>query len=168
MTSIKKSGAGDAIAKMTDFKDQMCKCADKACADKVTEQMTKWGTDMAKEGADKAGAISEEDTKKMAAVTEEMIKCMTTAMTGKKKSGAGDAIAKMTDFKDQMCKCADKACADKVTEQMTKWGTDMAKEGADKAGAISEEEIKKMSSITDKMTECMTTAMTAGMTRPPA
>lgn len=86
----------------------------------------------------------------------------------KKKGGAGDAIAKMTDFKDQMCKCADKACADKVTEQMTKWGQDMAKEGGDKAAAISEDDTKKMAAVTEEMTKCMTKAMTAGMTPPPA
>jgi hypothetical protein len=76
----KGGGAGDAIAKMTDFKDQMCKCADKACAEKVTEGMTKWGQEMAKEGGDKAAKVSEDDTKKMAAITEEMTKCMTKAM----------------------------------------------------------------------------------------
>jgi hypothetical protein len=86
----------------------------------------------------------------------------------KKKSGAGDAIAKMTDFKDRMCKCADKACADKITEDMTKWGQDMAKEGGDKAGAISEDDTKKMAAVTEEMTKCMTKAMTAGMTPPPA
>jgi hypothetical protein len=86
----------------------------------------------------------------------------------KKKGGASDAIAKMSDFKDQMCKCADKACADKVTESMTKWGQDMAKEGGDKAAAVSEEDTKKMAAITEEMTKCMTKAMTAGMTPPPA
>jgi hypothetical protein len=86
----------------------------------------------------------------------------------KKKGGAGDTIAKMTDFRDQMCKCADKACADKVTEQMTKWGQDMAKEGGDKAAAVSEDDTKKMAAVTEEMTKCMTKAMTAGMTPPPA
>ncbi|HEU4730573.1 MAG TPA: hypothetical protein VFT22_21900 [Kofleriaceae bacterium] len=76
----KGGGAGDAIAKMTTFKDDMCKCTDKACAEKVTEAMTKWGQDMAKEGGDKAAKVSEDDTKKMAALTEEMTKCMTKAM----------------------------------------------------------------------------------------
>jgi hypothetical protein len=88
----------------------------------------------------------------------------------KKKGGAGDAIAKMTDFKDQMCKCADKACAEKVTEAMTKWGQEMAKEGGDKEAKISEDDTKKMASVTEEMTKCMTKAMMAGgaMTPPPA
>jgi hypothetical protein len=86
----------------------------------------------------------------------------------KKKGGASDAIAKMTDFKDQMCKCADKACAEKVTEAMTKWGQDMAKEGGDKEAKISEDDTKKMASVTEEMTKCMTKAMMAGAMPPPA
>lgn len=86
----------------------------------------------------------------------------------KKKGGASDNIAKMSDFKDQMCKCTDKACADKVTEAMTKWGQDMAKEGGDKPAAVSEEDTKKMATVTEELTKCMTKAMTAGMTPPPA
>jgi hypothetical protein len=77
----KKGGSGEAIAKMTEFKDKMCACKDKACTDKVSEDMTKWGQEQAKNAGDKAAAVSEEDTKKMAAVTEEMTKCMTKIMT---------------------------------------------------------------------------------------
>jgi hypothetical protein len=76
----KKGGAGQAIAKMGEFKDKMCACKDKACTEKVTEEMTKWGQEQAK-GGDKDAKVSEEDTKKMAAVTEEMTKCMTKIMT---------------------------------------------------------------------------------------
>ena len=44
----------------------------------------------------------------------------------KKKGGgdAGEAMAKMEEFSNDMCKCKDKACADKVQEGMTKWSTD--------------------------------------------
>ena len=75
----------------------------------------------------------------------------------------------MADFKDKMCKCADKACADKVTEEMTKWGTEQAKNaGADKDAKISEEDTKKIASVTEEMTKCMTKAMMAGVGAPPA
>jgi hypothetical protein len=77
----KKGGGGEYLAKMTEFKDQMCKCTDRACADNVTAAMTKWTTDNAKAGADKNATASEEDTKKMTAVTEEMSKCMQKLMT---------------------------------------------------------------------------------------
>src|SRR4051794_15982872 len=57
----KGGGAGNAIAKMTEFKDKMCACKDKACTEKVTEEMTKWGQEQAK-SADKDMKMSEEDS----------------------------------------------------------------------------------------------------------
>jgi hypothetical protein len=88
------------------------------------------------------------------------------SVAGCKKKGGGDYMAKMTEFKDAMCKCADKACADKVTADMQKWTTDMAKEGGDKAAAVSEEDAKKMAPINEEFAKCAGKAMMAGMTPP--
>ena len=78
----KKGGAGDMAAKMTELKDAMCKCTDKACADKVQADMTKWGSDMAKAAGDKPAEKPDEKTMaEMSKVTEEYGKCMTKAMT---------------------------------------------------------------------------------------
>jgi hypothetical protein len=85
----------------------------------------------------------------------------------KKKGGAGEAMAKMGEFKDKMCKCSDKACADKVTDEMTKWSQEMAKT-ADKEAKVSEEDTKKMQEVTEEFTKCATKAMTAGAGAPPA
>jgi hypothetical protein len=38
----------------------------------------------------------------------------------KKKGGGAEAVARMTEFKDRMCACKDKACVDKVNDDMTK------------------------------------------------
>lgn len=81
----------------------------------------------------------------------------------KKKGGgdAGEAMAKMEEFSTEMCKCKDKACADKVQEGMTKWSTDMAaKGGAKKDEKPDEASMKKMTEIGQKYAECMTKAMT--------
>ena len=91
-------GAGEAMAKMGEFADDMCKCKDKACADKVQEGMTKWSTDMAAKGGDKASAEkpSEADMKKMTEVGQKYAECMTKAMTPAEPaggSGAGPAAA---------------------------------------------------------------------------
>jgi hypothetical protein len=37
------------------------------------------------------------------------------------------AIAKFREFRDMMCACADRACADKVNEVMAEWGRSMSK-----------------------------------------
>jgi hypothetical protein len=87
----KKDGAASAMAKMSDFKDDMCKCKDTACAQKVSEAMTKWSQDMAKDNKEPP-KMSEEDQKKAAAIGEEMGKCMQKAM-GATMEGAGSAPA---------------------------------------------------------------------------
>jgi hypothetical protein len=88
----------------------------------------------------------------------------------KKKGGgdAGEAVAKMTEFKDEMCKCKDKACADKVQEGMTKWSTDMAAKAGDKKEPPKQDEamMKKMTEVGTQYGECMTKAMSAGAADP--
>lgn len=89
----------------------------------------------------------------------------------KKKGGgdAGEAVAKMTEFKDQMCACKDKACADKVQEGMTKWSTEMAAKAGDKKDQKADEAtMKKMTEVGQAYGECMTKAMSAGAETPPA
>src|SRR5262249_20716450 len=41
------------------------------------------------------------------------------------------ALAKMTEFRDQMCACKDTACAQHVQDDMSKWSADMAKQMGD-------------------------------------
>lgn len=86
----------------------------------------------------------------------------------KKKGGgdAGEAVAKMTEFKDEMCKCKDKACADKVQESMTKWSTEMAGKQGDKKDKPDEATMKKMTEVGQAYGECMTKAMSAGAAEP--
>ena len=69
------------------------------------------------------------------------------------------AIAKMAEFKDQMCACKDKVCGDKVQEAMTKWSTDMAARSPDKRVNASEAQMKKMTEVGQMYGECMTRAM---------
>ena len=78
----KGGGTGEAMAKMTEFKDRMCKCAehDAKCAQAVSDEMTKWSQEQAKNQKEPP-KMSEEDTKKAAAIGEEMGKCMQKAMT---------------------------------------------------------------------------------------
>src|SRR5262245_35051160 len=80
----------------------------------------------------------------------------------KKKGGGSDAIAKMEGFQKAMCDCKDKACADKVQEEMTKWGTEAAK-NAKPDEKPDPEMVKKSGEIMTKYTECMTKLMTASM-----
>ena len=78
----KSGGSNEAMAKMTEFKDKMCKCAehDTACAQTVSDEMKKWGEEQGKNQKEPP-KMSEEDQKKAAAIGEEMGKSMQKAMT---------------------------------------------------------------------------------------
>jgi hypothetical protein len=85
-----------------------------------------------------------------------------TAVGCKKKGGAGEAIAKMEEFANKMCACKDAKCAQGVSDEMTKWGSEEAKKSDKAEMKYSDEEQKKLATATEKMTKCMTTAMTPG------
>lgn len=84
----KKGGAGEAMAKMGEFKDKMCACKDTACAQKVSDEMTKWSQDMAKDQKEPQ-KMSEEDTKKATEVSKQMSDCMQKAMGAPAMGGGG-------------------------------------------------------------------------------
>jgi hypothetical protein len=88
----------------------------------------------------------------------------------KKKGGAGEAMAKMSEFKDQMCACKDKACADKVQDSMNKWSAENAKSAGDSKDKPDEKTMKEMQDVGTKYGECMAKAMGGGgdMATPPA
>src|SRR5258705_12614010 len=82
---------------------------------------------------------------------------------GCKKGGGGDdAVKKMADFKDAMCKCGegDTACAQKVLDDQKKYGEEMAKT-ADKDAKPDPDLAKKMEPLKADHTKCAAKAMTA-------
>jgi hypothetical protein len=93
------NGAAAAMAKMTELKDEMCKCKDAKCAQDVSDKMTKWGQEQSKTQKDPP-KMSDADQKKAAAIGEEMGKCMQAAMAATPPAGsdtpagsAGSAVA---------------------------------------------------------------------------
>ncbi|MEO8704197.1 MAG: hypothetical protein ABI867_29360 [Kofleriaceae bacterium] len=79
----------------------------------------------------------------------------------KKKGGGDDAVKKMAEFKDAMCKCGegDMPCAQKVLDDQKKYGEEMAKT-ADKEAKPDPDLLKKMEPIMADYTKCSTKAMT--------
>ena len=66
------------------------------------------------------------------------------------------AVKKMEELSTRMCSCKDKACADRVQDDFTKWSTEMGKTQTSKP---SEELMKKASDIMTRYATCMTKAM---------
>ena len=74
----------------------------------------------------------------------------------------------MGEFKDKMCACKDKKCADDVQDQMNKWSAESAKSAGDKPEKPDEKTMKEMQDVGTKYGECMAKAMGGGdMTTPP-
>lgn len=78
----------------------------------------------------------------------------------KKKNDAAEAVAKMTEFKDAMCKCTDKACADKVNADMMKYGESMKNKKDD--SKPDQAMMDKLMGIMTEFQKCSEKAMGAG------
>ena len=121
-SACKKKGGDDsgaAMAKMSEFKDEMCKCKDAKCAQDVSDKMTKWSQEQAKNQKEPP-KMSEADTKKAAEIGEQMGKCMQDAMGAGGEVPAGDTAAPGGDTPaaaagDMPAECAEyKAAIDKL------------------------------------------------------
>jgi hypothetical protein len=73
------SGFAAAMKAMHHFKDEMCACSSTACAQQVSDEMTKWSQDEARDHHEPP-KMSEDDVKQATALGEEMGKCMMKAM----------------------------------------------------------------------------------------
>ena len=148
------NGFDRVIGELDTIRHRMCTCADDACADKVGDQHEAWTR------AHKKLATGGEDTATDAQIGR-TVRIEAAYKKCDNRFGLGNAIRKMTEFKDMMCQCADKTCADHVTDQMTKWSMEMAKH-VDRDFKVTEEETKQMTKVTEEFTQCAVKAMSAG------
>ena len=78
-----------------------------------------------------------------------------------------EGLAAMEKFRDQFCACSDAACAQHVSDDMTKWAKDMSTKWGEDQPKLTDEQTKQIEAIGEKMGECMTKAMGNG-TQPPS
>ena len=82
------------------------------------------------------------------------------------RSMIADAIAKLGEFADDMCACADRTCADQVQQDMTRWTQGMAQDHDELKPTA--EEMEEATRVTERLSRCMVTAMGYGApTTPP-
>ncbi|HEY4057593.1 MAG TPA: hypothetical protein VGM39_13335 [Kofleriaceae bacterium] len=166
------------VAQVTEFKDKMCACKDPACATKVNDAYSKWGTDISQKMlSDPNPPKTDEATaKQMTEVAMAYGDCMTKAYgAGGAEAGSADvgsgavapkvgpggdplvaeAIKEMSLVADKMCACKDKACGDTVNDELTKWGEETMKKTAGRVPTPSADEQKKISDAATKFGECM-------------
>ncbi len=81
-----------------------------------------------------------------------------------KAASAGNSMAKMAAFRDQMCACKDTACAKHVSAEMAAWSK---AQPVDKPEAMTADEQKKATELGTQLGECLTRA-TSGSAAPTA
>lgn len=59
-----------AITQLGEFRDQMCACADKACAEKIEQTLSEWGQAMAAKFSEQPDLSDEQEQAFMVAATE--------------------------------------------------------------------------------------------------
>jgi hypothetical protein len=67
-------------------------------------------------------------------------------------AGADDAFEKLVEFKDKMCACRDKECGDRVNDQFTTWGTQMAKKSGSAKPDV--DDAKRLADVASAYAEC--------------
>ncbi len=75
------------------------------------------------------------------------------------------ALARLGEFTDEMCACPDRACADAVSQEMTRWSTELSKDHVELKPT--DEEMEEAKQITERLSKCMMTAMGYGNPPPP-
>ncbi|HEX7702362.1 MAG TPA: hypothetical protein VF403_16600 [Kofleriaceae bacterium] len=91
-----------------------------------------------------------------------------TACPHKSSNDSAAALSKMGEFKDKMCACKTPACATDVTNEMATWSQAMTKEHGDKPPAMSAEETKKFTAISQELAKCSADAAKVAVPTPEA
>ncbi|MEO8553021.1 MAG: hypothetical protein ABI678_23775 [Kofleriaceae bacterium] len=70
-----------AVAKLNEFADTMCKCTTKACAQKVSDDMAKWGQELTQTTSPDE-QMTDAQTQQATAIGQRLGECVQKAMTG--------------------------------------------------------------------------------------
>jgi hypothetical protein len=88
------------------------------------------------------------------------VRIRSTAQAPQERSLIGDLLVQLDGFAEDMCACSDKACADAVSQEMTRWSTEITKEHSDLKPT--DEEMQEATKVTEKLSKCMMQAMGYG------
>jgi hypothetical protein len=111
------------LAKIGEFKDQVCACADSACLEKAQKDMMEWAIANMEEMKGLTPTKAQDETAdKYSAEMDACKQRIEASSTSDAPALDGDAILKkMEEFKNQVCACKDKACVDSVQKSMMDW-----------------------------------------------
>jgi hypothetical protein len=153
MMAPKLAAGGGAIgAKLRGYRDQMCACKDAACAEGVHEEMQAW----AKTVRDDAEKLPRDEIKALDEIDGEMKACRRKLGEGDEGLQIKEALVQLEALKTKMCACADRACADRVQNEVEAWSKSVSAKAQ-----VRGEDVDKVTEITKGLTDCMTRVMKA-------
>jgi len=71
-------------------------------------------------------------------------------------TGVAAILAQQAKFTDEMCRCADKPCADRVNAAMTKWGQELPASELD--AKVGHADAETLGALLDRLNHCFDTA----------
>ena len=155
-----RAGAGSLAGGLRKHRDRMCACKDTACADEVQKDYKDW----TRSQRDAAEKLSKADRRPLDELDDELEACRRKLREGDPADQAREAIAKMEELKSEMCRCADKPCADRVSKAMQDWAATMATKDP---RPPRDEDMKRMTEIGEELGKCMAKAMMVTDDPPP-
>jgi hypothetical protein len=139
------------------YRDVACGCSDETCARGAQTDLDDW------KSRHKA-KLTNAQTTDVASLGNQLARCQSIAAATPSALSNGSfdgAMAKMEQFKNEMCTCKDTKCAQKVSDEMSTWAQNMAKTNREPP-RMSEADTKRATEIGEQMGKCMQTAMGAG------
>jgi hypothetical protein len=154
LVQTKLDVAASAVVWTRHYRDVACGCADESCARTAGSDLDDWKSRHKPK-------LSDAQTRDVAALGNQLARCtsIAAATPGALSNGSfADAMAKMEQFKDEMCACTNTKCAQNVSDEMAKWSQDMAK-GNRVPPKMSDDDVKRATVIGEAMGKCMQKAM---------
>jgi hypothetical protein len=69
------------LEEMARFRDVMCACTDKACVERTTQDLTRWGQELARDDSRGAPKMTEDDARVAQEISEALGKCMASMLS---------------------------------------------------------------------------------------
>lgn len=150
-------GSGGTNAAMLAIAERVDTCRDDACVAAAEADLAKLSADAGKEaenGPDPETCRAERDA--AAAGIAGFQECADAALG----SDVDEAVRKMDGFAASMCDCREKACAERVSNEMTQYGELMSKRHAGKPEPkVTDDQKRRMEEAMRRLMECTTRAM---------
>ncbi|CAN5913224.1 hypothetical protein BH11MYX2_BH11MYX2_09450 [soil metagenome] len=140
------------IGTMTTLRDQACACKDAECSRRASKAQADWGYGLAAS----MGGDPETDPSVDAAllpITAAFDACADAEV------GTEAVVARIAQFRDEVCACTDKACAQNESDQLNAWNVELAKR-APAASPPDETQMKAMTDASKAYADCAAKLMT--------